>query len=347
MKSELNELFAPAELKSRLRLEPELQNIISSSKEKIKKILRNKDDRLLVIIGPCSVHDIEAAVELAQLISESRRRFSDTLEIVMRVYVEKPRTVKGWKGLINDPWRNDQCDIGAGVIIARKLFLEIVRTGVPVGTECLSPLVTSYIDDLIAWGSIGARTTESQVHRELASGLSFPIGFKNNTEGNVAVAINSVLASSLHHNFISINQDGRVSVSETEGNADCHLVLRGGREPNYDSDNIRKACSALQQAGLEPRVVVDVSHANSMKIYTNQIRICNEIAERISNGERSIAGIMIESNLAEGAQGVQGVLEYGKSITDACISWKDSVSVLTRLAEAVVSCRSESKKQPL
>lgn len=347
MKNKPSELFAPAELKSKLRLGSKLQDSVYNSRERIKKILRGKDDRLLVILGPCSVHDIEATIELAQLISKARRKFSDTLEIVMRVYVEKPRTVKGWKGLVNDPQLNGGCNIAAGLEIVRKLFLEIITAGVPIGTECLSPLVTLYIDDLIAWGSIGARTTESQTHRELVSGLSFPVGFKNNTEGNVAVAINSILASALHHSLILINQNGHVSVTQTLGNADCHLVLRGGREPNYDSNSIREACSALQQAGLEPRVVVDVSHANSRKIHSAQIRICNEIAERISNNERSIAGIMVESNLVEGAQSIQPVLEYGKSVTDPCIGWEDSINVLATLSEATATCRSASKKRQL
>lgn len=313
------------------------ETLITGTRDAVKKILRGQSDRLLVVIGPCSIHDPAAAVEYAGRLLEVRRRLASDLEILMRVYFEKPRTTVGWKGLINDPYLDSTFRINEGLRIARDLLLKINQLGVPAGSEFLDTISPQYIGDLISWGAIGARTTESQVHRELASGLSAPIGFKNGTDGNVKVAVDALLAARERHHFLSVHKSGQVAIVETRGNEDCHLILRGGKTPNYDRAGIDAAETALTAAGLPARLMIDVSHANSSKQFKRQIEVAGAVAGQIAAGDRRIAGVMIESHLKEGRQDLQPgkPLVYGQSITDGCIGWEDSVPVLEGLAEAV------------
>ena len=315
--------------------------LVRDTRSGIQDILAGKSDRLLVVIGPCSIHDPEAAVEYASRLAAERQRHAKNLEIVMRVYFEKPRTTVGWKGLINDPYLDESFRINEGLRIARDVLVRINRAGVPAGSEFLDTISPQYIGDLISWGAIGARTTESQVHRELASGLSAPIGFKNGTDGNVKIAIDAILAARQKHHFLSIHKNGQVATVETNGNKDCHLILRGGREPNYDAKGIAAATAELARARLPTRLMVDFSHANSGKNFGRQREVCADVADQIASGNRDIFGVMVESHLKPGAQGFAPgrdnpkKLEYGKSITDACIGWDDSVSLLDTLAAAV------------
>jgi 3-deoxy-7-phosphoheptulonate synthase len=317
------------------------EDLVRDTRNRIQEILAGKSDRLLVVIGPCSIHDPDAAIEYASRLVEQRRRHARDLEIVMRVYFEKPRTTVGWKGLINDPYLDETFRINEGLRIARDLLLRINRIGVPAGSEFLDTISPQYIGDLISWGAIGARTTESQVHRELASGLSAPVGFKNGTDGNVKIALDAILAARQKHHFLSVHKNGQVATVETRGNKDCHLILRGGREPNYDAHSISAACAELTQAKLPARVMVDFSHANSHKKYERQREVCAAVAKQIAEGNRDIFGVMIESHLKPGAQSFTpgkddpGKLEYGKSITDACLGFADSVELLDELAAAV------------
>jgi len=314
-----------------------VEKLVADTRKRIKQILHGTADRLLVIIGPCSIHDPAAAVEYATRLQPVRERLADDLEIVMRVYFEKPRTTVGWKGLINDPYLNGSFRINEGLRVARDLLVRINQAGVPAGSEFLDVISPQYIGDLISWGAIGARTTESQVHRELASGLSAPVGFKNGTDGNVRIAVDAILAAQQRHHFLSVHKNGQVAIVETRGNADCHIILRGGREPNYDAASVAAACKALAAAGVNEHLMVDCSHANSRKDYRRQIEVGAEIGDQIAAGERRIAGVMIESHLQAGRQDlVPGKpLVYGQSITDACISFDDSVPLLERLAESV------------
>jgi 3-deoxy-7-phosphoheptulonate synthase len=322
------------------------EGLVRSARAGIHDILTGKSDRLLVIIGPCSIHDTDAAVEYASRLQHERQRHGADLEIVMRVYFEKPRTTVGWKGLINDPYLDESFRINEGLRIARDVLLRINRAGVPAGSEFLDTISPQYIGDLISWGAIGARTTESQVHRELASGLSAPIGFKNGTDGNVRIAIDAILAARQKHHFLSIHKSGQVATVETRGNSDCHLILRGGREPNYDAKGVAAACAELAKAKLAPRLMVDFSHANSGKLHERQREVAADVAAQISAGNHGIVGAMVESHLQAGAQSFTPGkddprrLEYGKSITDACLGWDDSVSVLEGLAGAVRRRRS-------
>jgi 3-deoxy-7-phosphoheptulonate synthase len=315
----------------------EVEALITESRREIKRILHGKSDRLLVVIGPCSIHDTRAAQDYAARLAVERRRFAKDLEIVMRVYFEKPRTTVGWKGLINDPYLNGSFRIDEGLRIARDLLLQINRAGVPAGSEFLDVISPQYIGDLISWGAIGARTTESQVHRELASGLSAPIGFKNGTDGNVKIAVDAILAARQHHHFMSVHKNGQVAIVETRGNEDCHIILRGGKTTNFDSASVAQAAAALKAAGLPEHLMIDCSHANSQKDYKKQVDVAADIAGQIAAGERRITGVMIESHLKPGRQdhkpGVE--LQYGQSITDACLGWEESVPVLGQLAEAV------------
>jgi 3-deoxy-7-phosphoheptulonate synthase len=292
---------------------------------------------MLVVIGPCSIHDPAAALEYARKLKEVRTRYADTLEIVMRVYFEKPRTTVGWKGLINDPYLDESYRIDEGLRIARQLLLEINRLGVPAGSEFLDVISPQYIGDLISWGAIGARTTESQVHRELASGLSAPIGFKNGTDGNIRIALDAIQAAASRHHFISITKSGHVAVFKTAGNEDCHVILRGGKSPNYDAASVDSACRELAGAGLAQRLMVDFSHANSSKQYQRQLDVAKDVGAQLAAGERRIVGVMVESHLNAGRQDlVPGEkLQYGISITDACIGWDDTVKLLDTLADAV------------
>ena len=318
---------------------------IGTTRDAIRKIMRREDDRLLVVMGPCSIHDPVAAVEYARKLMAERARFAGTLEIVMRVYFEKPRTTVGWKGLINDPYLDESYRIDEGLRIGRQLLLEINKLGMPAGSEFLDVISPQYLGDLIAWGAIGARTTESQVHRELASGLSAPIGFKNGTDGNIRIAIDAIQAAARPHHFLSVHKNGQVAIVETRGNGDCHVILRGGKTPNYDAGSIAAACREIEAAKLPCTLMVDCSHANSSKQHLKQVDVARDIGEQIAAGSRCIFGTMVESHLHAGAQKFAAgkddpsKLVYGQSITDACIGWDDSLAVLDVLSRAVTARR--------
>ena len=317
------------------------ETLIGNTRQAIRNIMQKKDDRLLVIMGPCSIHDPVAAVEYARALKAQREKYKDTLEIVMRVYFEKPRTTVGWKGLINDPYLDETYRIDEGLRIARQLLLEINRSGMPAGSEFLDVISPQYIGDLISWGAIGARTTESQVHRELASGLSAPIGFKNGTDGNIKIAIDAIQAAARPHHFLSIHKNGQVAIVETGGNTDCHVILRGGKTPNYDATSVAAACREIEAARLDCTLMVDCSHANSSKQHERQVDVARDVAAQLTAGSRCIFGVMVESHLHAGAQKFSAgkddpaKLAYGKSITDACIGWEHSLEVLEVLSEAV------------
>ena len=314
---------------------------VDASRQALHGILCGSDDRLAVVIGPCSIHDPRAALEYAARLAPLRHELGDALEIVMRVYFEKPRTTVGWKGLINDPDLDGSFRIDKGLRLARGLLRDINTLGVPAGTEFLDMITPQYIADLVAWGAIGARTTESQVHRELASGLSCPVGFKNGTDGNVKIAVDAVQAASQPHHFMAVTKDGRAAVASTSGNGDCHVILRGGKAPNYDAESVEAACKDLQAAKLPPTLMVDCSHANSSKQHQKQIDVAKDVAAQIAGGSNRVFGVMVESHLQAGAQKFTpgkdelSGLEYGKSITDACLGWDDSVQVLDTLSQAV------------
>lgn len=322
-----------------------VETLISQTRQRIHNILHGKDDRLLVIIGPCSIHDPAAAVDYARRLQPLREKYADTLEIVMRVYFEKPRTTVGWKGLINDPYLDESFRIDEGLRIARQLLIEINRLGLPAGSEFLDVISPQYIGDLISWGAIGARTTESQVHRELASGLSAPIGFKNGTDGNIRIATDAIQAASRGHHFLSVHKNGQVAIVQTNGNKDCHVILRGGKAPNYDAASVAASVKELDAAKLPPRLMVDCSHANSSKQHEKQLDVARDIASQITGGSRSIFGVMIESHIEAGAQKFTpgkdevGALKYGQSITDACLGWSDSLQALDVLSNAVQTAR--------
>ncbi len=318
-----------------------VESLVADTRARIADSLHGDSDRLLVIIGPCSIHDPMAAVEYARRLKVERDRFAGELEIVMRVYFEKPRTTVGWKGLINDPYLDESFRINEGLRIARDLLLRINHEGVPAGSEFLDVISPQYIGDLIAWGAIGARTTESQVHRELASGLSAPIGFKNGTDGNVRIALDAIQAARRPHHFLSVHKNGQVATVETRGNKDCHVILRGGKTTNYDADSVAAAIRELESAKVLPRLMIDFSHANSEKKHENQVKVAENVAAQIAGGSKSIFGVMVESHLKDGAQKFTpgkddpAKLEYGRSITDACLGWEDSVKTLEILAAAV------------
>ena len=321
------------------------EKLIADTRRRIHDIMAGKDDRLLVVIGPCSIHDPAAALDYARRLKDLRTQYADTLEIVMRVYFEKPRTTVGWKGLINDPYLDESYRIDEGLRIARQLLIEINRLGLPAGSEFLDVISPQYIGDLIAWGAIGARTTESQVHRELASGLSAPIGFKNGTDGNIRIATDAIQAAARGHHFLSVHKNGQVAIVQTQGNKDCHVILRGGKAPNYDAASVAAACKDLEAAGLRPTLMVDCSHANSSKQHEKQMDVTHDIAGQIRAGSRSVFGVMIESHLEAGAQKFTpgkddaSKLAYGKSITDACLGWEPSQQALAVLSEAVKARR--------
>ena len=323
-----------------------IESLISETRQSIRNIMQGRDDRLLVIIGPCSIHDPVAALEYARRLKPLREKYKGTLEVVMRVYFEKPRTTVGWKGLINDPYLDESYRIDEGLRIARQLLIDINRLGMPAGSEFLDVISPQYIGDLIAWGAIGARTTESQVHRELASGLSAPIGFKNGTDGNIRIATDAIQAAARPHHFLSVHKNGQVAIVETKGNTDCHVILRGGKAPNYDAASVAAACKDLEAAKLPATLMVDCSHANSSKQHERQIDVARDIADQIAAGGRSVFGVMVESHLKAGAQKFSpgkddaSKLEYGRSITDACIGWDDSEQVLEILHQAILARRS-------
>ena len=322
-----------------------IETLIGNTRSAIRNIMQRKDDRLLVVMGPCSIHDPVAALEYARKLKEQRDKYAGTLEIVMRVYFEKPRTTVGWKGLINDPYLDESFRIDEGLRIGRHVLLEINRLGMPAGSEFLDVISPQYLGDLISWGAIGARTTESQVHRELASGLSAPIGFKNGTDGNIRIAIDAIQSASRPHHFLSIHKNGQVAIVETSGNKDCHVILRGGKTPNYDAEHVAAACKEIEAAQLDCTLMVDFSHANSSKQHQRQIDVARDVAEQLRAGSRCIFGVMVESHLLAGAQKFSAgkddpsKLEYGRSITDACINWDDSLTVLDVLSEAVKARR--------
>ena len=308
-----------------------------AARHAVHNILTGQDDRLAVIVGPCSIHDPKAAMDYANRLAALREELGDRLEIIMRVYFEKPRTTVGWKGLINDPDLDGSFNITQGLHTARSLLLEINNLGLPAAVEFLDMTTPQYIADLVSWAAIGARTTESQIHRELASGLSCPVGFKNGTDGNVRIALDAVLSASHPHHFLAVTKDGRSAIAATSGNQDCHIILRGGKAPNYDAQSVEDAAQAALKAGINPAIMIDASHANSSKKPENQPQVLAEIGAQMANGDKRIIGVMIESNLVAGRQDlVPGQeLTYGQSITDGCIDWDTTVTALRDLAEAV------------
>lgn len=334
---EIKKLITPLELLDRLKESADsTQNILATRKE-IHHILHQSDDRLLVVVGPCSIHDTKAGLEYAHRLMEVRKSLAKDLLIVMRVYFEKPRTTVGWKGLINDPHLDGSYKINEGLEIARKFLLDVNELGMPAGAEFLDMITPQYVADLVSWGAIGARTTESQVHRELTSGLSCPVGFKNGTDSGVRVAIDAIKTASSPHHFLSVTKEGQSAIFSTSGNEDCHVILRGGKTPNYDAKSVNESCESLSAAGLVPILMIDCSHGNSSKNYLRQKDVAQDVASQISNGDHRIIGVMLESHLNEGRQDqVPGCeLEYGKSITDACLGWDDTVEMLETLASAV------------
>jgi 3-deoxy-7-phosphoheptulonate synthase len=333
----IKELAPPAHLIREFPCTDKAATVVYEARTGIHRVLHGMDDRLVVVIGPCSIHDVRAAKEYASRLAEERRRLASELEIVMRVYFEKPRTTVGWKGLINDPDLDGSYDINRGLRLARQLLLDINEMGLPAGCEYLDMITPQYIADLVSWGAIGARTTESQVHRELASGLSCPVGFKNGTDGNVRIAIEAIKAAQQPHHFLSVTKGGHSAIVSTNGNEDCHIILRGGKTPNYDAPSVDAAGQAIAKAGLAQRLMVDASHANSNKNPENQLRVCQDLAQQIGGGEERIFGVMVESHLVAGRQDLIAgrELAYGQSITDACMAWEDSVRALDILAESV------------
>ncbi|ATO32246.1 Phospho-2-dehydro-3-deoxyheptonate aldolase, Phe-sensitive [Dickeya dianthicola] len=334
---EIKELLPPVALLEKFPATERAAQTVFNARSAIHKILKGNDDRLLVVIGPCSIHDPKAAKEYAARLLKLRDELHDDLEVVMRVYFEKPRTTVGWKGLINDPHMDNSFQINDGLRIARQLLLNINDTGLPAAGEFLDMISPQYVADLMSWGAIGARTTESQVHRELASGLSCPVGFKNGTDGTIKVAIDAVNAACAPHCFLSVTKWGHSAIVNTSGNHDCHIILRGGKEPNYSAEHVQAVKVDLEKAGLPTQVMIDFSHANSCKQFKKQMDVCEDVCRQISGGEQAIMGVMVESNLVEGNQNLEGgePLVYGKSVTDACIGWDDTDSLLRQLAAAV------------
>jgi 3-deoxy-7-phosphoheptulonate synthase len=334
-------LSSPAELLRELPCTELISTNVANARRALHAILHGEDDRLGVVIGPCSIHDPVAAMDYAQRLKPLRESLGGSLEIVMRVYFEKPRTTIGWKGLINDPDLDGSFNINKGLRLARRLLCEINELGLPAGVEYLDTISPQYISDLVAWGAIGARTTESQIHREMASGLSCPVGFKNGTDGNVKIAVDAVGAASHPHHFLAVTKEGQATVAATAGNPDGHVILRGGKAPNYSAEHVASTCNLLEQAGLPARLMIDASHANSSKRPENQPAVVGEIAAQLEHGERRIVGVMVESHIVAGRQDlVPGKpLVYGQSITDGCIDWPSSIGVLERLADAVQARR--------
>ncbi|KAF1687247.1 3-deoxy-7-phosphoheptulonate synthase [Pseudoxanthomonas broegbernensis] len=333
----IDALAPPAQLIAELPCTEQASQTVADSRRALHRILHGQDDRLAVVIGPCSIHDPGAAMEYAQRLRPLRDSLGDALEIVMRVYFEKPRTTVGWKGLINDPDLDGSFNINKGLRLGRALLRDINLLGLPAGCEFLDTISPQYIADLVAWGAIGARTTESQIHREMASGLSCPVGFKNGTSGNVRIAADAAMAAAHSHHFLAVTKDGHSAVATTAGNPDCHVILRGGKAPNYDADSVQAASDVLAKAGLQARLMIDASHANSGKNPDNQPAVVEDIARQVGGGDGRIIGVMIESHLVGGRQDlVDGHARiYGQSITDGCLGWEGSVAVLERLAQAV------------
>lgn len=339
--NKIKELLPPIAILERFPATQNASATVFNARENIHNLLAKKDDRLLVVIGPCSIHDPEAAIEYGQRLVKMREKYKGQLEIVMRVYFEKPRTTVGWKGLINDPYMDNSFKLNDGLRTARKLLLELNDMGMPTAGEFLDMITPQYVADLMCWGAIGARTTESQVHRELASGLSSPVGFKNGTDGTIKVAIDAIGAASASHHFLSVTKFGHSAIVETKGNPDCHIILRGGKEPNYSAEHVAKISEQLSKAGLDQNIMIDFSHANSSKQFQRQMLVADNVASQISQGEEAIFGVMVESHLVEGRQDhVSGQsLCYGQSITDACIGWDDTEALLKTLNDSIIERR--------
>jgi 3-deoxy-7-phosphoheptulonate synthase len=344
--AEIKEVANPLTVCQELPVTDRAARTTHDARAAIHDILRGRDDRLLVIIGPCSIHDPDAARDYARRLVTARDECSGELLVLMRVYFEKPRTTVGWKGLINDPDLDGSFHINKGLRLARRLLLDINNFGMPAGVEFLDIITPQYVADLVSWGAIGARTTESQVHREVASGLSCPVGFKNGTDGNLRIAVDAIRASSKPHHFLSLTKAGHSAIFHTTGNDDCHIILRGGREPNYDAASVERAARLMEDARVSPSIMIDFSHANSRKDPRRQVGVCADVCEQIGNGERRIIGVMVESHLVEGRQEVVPgrPLVYGQSITDACLGWDDSIEVLRHLAGAVSRRRQDRRR---
>ncbi|MGB0494787.1 MAG: 3-deoxy-7-phosphoheptulonate synthase [Kangiellaceae bacterium] len=334
---EIQEIVMPQDVIDENPLTTPTEELITGTRDNISNILQGKDSRLLVVVGPCSIHDTEAAKEYGTKLLQLRNQFKDQLEIVMRVYFEKPRTTIGWKGLINDPDLNESFNVNKGLRLARQLLADLNQLGIPAGTEFLDIVTGQYYADLISWGAIGARTTESQVHRELASGLSCPVGFKNGTDGNIKIAIDAIKSSNHSHIFLSPTQEGSTAIYKTSGNDDCHLILRGGKTPNYHSESVLDCVEKLEAENIDCGLMIDFSHANSLKQFARQIEVGENVSRQIEQGQSKISGVMIESHLIEGRQEVikNKPLIYGQSITDACLGWQTTEELIVRLAEAV------------
>lgn len=336
---EIKELLPPIAHLYELPITEQASEVVHNTRHAIADLVHGKDKRLLVIIGPCSIHDPAAAIEYAQRLNVLREKYAQELLIVMRVYFEKPRTTVGWKGFINDPHIDGSYDINYGLRLARKLLLELNNMGMPAATEFLDMITPQYFADLISWGAIGARTTESQVHRELASGLSCPVGFKNGTDGNLKIAIDAIGASSHPHHFLSVTKAGHSAIVRTSGNPDCHIILRGGKEPNYSHEYVQAAVNELNKNQVTPNLMIDCSHANSRKDYRRQMEVAQDITAQIQAGEQHIMGVMVESNLMAGRQ--DNPENYGQSITDACIGWEETETMLALLAQAAQARQQE------
>lgn len=339
--AKIKELLPPIALLERFPASEKASKTVFSGREAISKIFNHQDDRVLVVIGPCSIHDPKAAIEYGKKLVELREKYKDSLEVVMRVYFEKPRTTVGWKGLINDPYMDNSFKLNDGLRIGRKLLVDLNDLGLPTAGEFLDMITPQYIGDLMCWGAIGARTTESQVHRELSSGLSCPVGFKNGTDGTIKIAIDAIGSASAPHHFLSVTKFGHSAIVETTGNKDCHIILRGGKTPNYDENSVKSVTEQLAASKLNTKIMIDFSHGNSSKKFENQMLVATDVSEQISSGNENIFGVMVESHLVEGRQDlVDGEAKtYGQSITDACIGWADTEKLLAQLSEAVQARR--------
>ena len=326
---------APYELVNKYPINDQISKLVYGTRNEISQILHNKDDRIFVVVGPCSIHDPSSAIEYAKKLSDETKNFSENLLIIMRVYFEKPRTTVGWKGLINDPDINETFNIAKGVEIARKLLIDIAELGLPAGTEFLDPISPQYVTDIISWGAIGARTAESQIHRELASGLSCPIGIKNGTDGGLKAAIDGIQAANHSHVFLGATKEADIAMLKTAGNNDAHIILRGGKVPNYDQESVENTLTALKEAEVNESIMIDASHGNSQKKFKQQIPVVESICNQIAEGNNNVKGVMIESHLNEGNQKISENLKYGQSITDACMGWEDTIFCLQKLNDAI------------
>ena len=326
---------APYELVNKYPINDEISKLVYGTRNEVSQILHNKDDRLFVVVGPCSIHDPESALEYAEKLAIENNRLSKNILVIMRVYFEKPRTTVGWKGLINDPDINETFNIAKGIEMARRLLINIAELGLPAGTEFLDPISPQYVTDVISWGAIGARTAESQIHRELASGLSCPIGIKNGTDGSLKAAIDGIQAANHSHVFLGATKEAEIAMLKTAGNNDTHIILRGGKEPNYDSESVKNTLTALREAEVNESIMIDASHGNSQKKFKQQIPVVESICNQVLNGDDNIKGVMIESHLNEGNQKISESLKYGQSITDACMGWKDTINCLEMLSDVI------------